>query len=419
MALRLHALIFLTLCLCYPVQTLALDSQSLSESLDHLLDSDPTARRTTVALKVIDVQSGEVLYDRFGDRLLTPASNLKIYTSACALDTFGPEHCFPTTVSGIVDKQSKSIVGKIVLMGGGNSMLSMADLRTLAERVAREWGVESLHGEVVVSNSRYHNIELGPGWMWDDQPYYFNMRVTPTMVDFNVRETEGVGSRSGEKVRVAAADPTLWVASCFTRRLREAGIKIDAQANVPAAGDKRTIQFDGTDLADTLKHFNHESENAVGEVLLHEIAIANGIRQPSWADGSKKITEWLQETAGLEPDSFKLVDGSGLSRYNLISADSSVALLRFMRSHKHYSTFINSLPAYSVKVDSGEERSLVRAKPGGMSGVSTISGYLQTLEGRQLAFSLLANGYIGSAEPVFALRQKVWSTLVKFESFGE
>jgi len=51
-----------------------------------------------------------------------------------------------------------------------------------------------------------------------------------------------------------------------------------------------------------------------------------------------------------------------------------------------------------------------------MSGVSTISGYVDTLGGRRLAFSLLANGFIGSAEPVFDLREKLWKILVESES---
>lgn len=396
-----------------------LDSIELQRSLNSLLDDHLTARRTTVALKVVDLTTGQVLFDRFGDRLFTPASNLKIYTSACALDTFAPEHCFPTTIAATVDKETKSIIGNLVLKGGGNSMLSMDDLKVLANRVTKEWGVKTLRGKVVVNNSRYHNIELGPGWMWDDQPYYFNMHVTPTMVDFNVREIDGVGSKQGETVRVAVADPALWTASSFSRRLREAGVTIEPQQKVTAAGIQRELNFAGTNLADTLKHFNHESENAVGEVLLHEIAIAKGKVQPRWTDGAELITAWLHDTAGLGKGSFRLVDGSGLSRYNLISADSSVKLLAFMRQHRHYQTFFDSLPAYEVETSNGSNQELVRAKSGGMSGVSTISGYVQTVEGRQLAFSLLGNGFIGTNEPVRDLRSKVWENLVQYRSLDE
>ncbi len=394
----------------------ALDSQQLEQSLDEVLDTDATARRTTVALKVVDLKSGEVLYDRFGERLFTPASNLKIYTSACALDTFDPQHTFPTRVVAQVNESTRKVLGNLKLVGGGNAMLSTADLKLLAERVASEWQVTTIRGKVEVDNSRYSKVQLGPGWMWDDQPYYFNMRVTPLMLDFNVEPIPGKFDDDGDPVRRAFSDPQQAIAQKFTKLLKSRGVAFASPRRVETKGKQRTIRYAGTPLAPALKHFNHVSENAVGEVLLHEIAIANGHRQPNWSHGANWITDWLHKTAGLQPESFRLVDGSGLSRYNLISADSSVKLLQFMRRHRHYQTFYTSLPAYAVETRPGEKRTLVRAKPGGMSGVSTISGYLTTLEGRQLAFSLLANGFIGSAEPVFSLRQEVWRTLAKYRA---
>ncbi len=389
-----------------------LEQAELRTALDEVLDSDSTSRRTTVALKVVDITTGKVLYDRHGERLFTPASNLKIYTSACALDTFGPEHSFPTQITAAIDEKTHTIHDALKIVGGGNAMLSSSDLEILADRIVDDWKVRTLRGKVVVDNSRYSDTQLGPGWMWDDQPYYFNMRVTPLMVDFNVETIRG-GS-GGKDKRVASSDPQAWVAAMFAEMLRKRGVNFEATKVNASAGTERTLTCDGTKLAETLKHFNHKSENAVGEVLLHEIAIANGIKHPSWPDGAKLITNWLHDTAGLEQGSFRLVDGSGLSRYNLISADSSVKLLVFMRRHKHYQTFFHALPTYEVATGNGETRKLVRAKSGGMSGVSTISGYAQTLEGRQLAFSLLGNGFIGSSKPVRDLRGKVWQVLVRY-----
>lgn len=390
----------------------AIDQAELEAQLNRLLENDATAKRTTVALQVVDLQSGEVVFNRHDERLFTPASNLKIYTSACALDTFGPAHCFPTKITAAVNDQG-NIVGDLRIVGGGNAMLSTADLRLLADRVVDEWAVRSLHGQVVVDNSRYSDATLGPGWMWDDQPYYFNMRVTPLMLDFNVRTIPRQFDADGDPVRRAIANPQQWIATKFTDMLSSRGVKIESTKTNSTMNEQKTITYRGTPLAATLKHFNHVSENAVGEVLLHEIAIADGKQRPSWSHGATTITNWLHKTAGLERGSFKLVDGSGLSRYNLISADSSVKLLAFMRRHPHYQTFYESLPAYGVTTGAGERTTLVRAKPGGMSGVSTISGYLQTRAGRELAFSLLANGYLGSSKPVRDLRGRVWALLAQ------
>ncbi len=404
----------LTLALLPTQIAFALDCQQLEEALDEVLDTDATARRTTVALKVVDLQSGKVLYDRFGDRLFTPASNLKIYTAACALDIFDPQQTFPTSIVAQIDESTREIIGNLRLVGGGNAMLSTADLELLAERVVSEWQVTAIRGKVEVDNSRYSDVQLGPGWMWDDQPYYYNMRVTPLMLDFNVEPIPGKFDDDGDPVRRTFSDPQQAIAEKYTKLLKSLGVAFESPRRAETKTRQRTIRYAGTPLAPALKHFNHVSENAVGEVLLHEIAIAKGHRQPTWSHGAKCITDWLHDTAGLQPESFRLVDGSGLSRYNLISADSSVKLLQFMRRHRHYQTFYASLPAYAVEIRPDENRMLVRAKPGGMSGVSTISGYLTTLEGRQLAFSLLANGFIGSSKPVQDLRTEIWKVLARY-----
>jgi serine-type D-Ala-D-Ala carboxypeptidase/endopeptidase (penicillin-binding protein 4) len=475
-------------------------SVPLQETLDSILDHHASGRRTTVQLKVLDLESGQVLYDRGGDRLMTPASNLKLYTSACALDLFGPDHRFPTRLVATGPVSSGLLRGNLVLVGGGNAMLSADDLMQLVDQVATDWGIRQIAGDVIVDNSRYASPTLGPGWMWDDEPATYNMPVTPLMVDFNVlavrlvpRSDQSVAaalippasypsirhqSDSGEKngngpssVRVTRApftdtiivktagplehpvdqrltmhDPSRWVAALVRRMLTDHGVKFGTEApgskplrTTPGKTDRQLV-IDGPPLAETIRHFNHVSENGVGEVLLHEVAILRGKKQPTWADGAQCITDWLIQTAGLEPGSFRLVDGSGLSRYNLISADSSVRLLAMMQKEKHFDHYFHSLKAYAVDCAAiewqaatpGDQQTSVeavpwgqsngastrgervRAKPGGMTGVSTISGYLQTLDGRTLAFSLLANGILGSKEQVLDLRATLWQTLVQY-----
>src|SRR5690606_3010169 len=112
-----------------------LDAGTLAKRLDEVLDKHATAQRATVTLKVVDLESGETLFDRGGDRLQVPASNLKIYTSACALDTFGPHHRFKTVVRAAAPIENGVLQGDLQLIGGGDAMLSSNDLQKLARRV--------------------------------------------------------------------------------------------------------------------------------------------------------------------------------------------------------------------------------------------------------------------------------------------
>jgi PBP4 family serine-type D-alanyl-D-alanine carboxypeptidase len=290
--------------------------------------------------------------------------------------------------------------------------------------------------------------------MWDDDAESYNMSVTPLMVDFNavsvhlepdtfgahaalrpvadypevlhtetdeagplkvklwphddvIEITEGALDEPCDE-QLALHDPGPWIESMFKHMLKDAGVEI-TEIEHDSVRSGKSIVHKGPTLADTLKHFLDKSENAVGEVLLHEIAVAKSAERADWDHGAKIISEWLVETAKLEEGSFRLVDGSGLSRYNLISADSAVKLLQHMHKNQDFQVFYNSLPAEKVG-----DKEPVRAKGGSMTGVSTISGYLKTDDGRLLAFSLLTNGFIGENDPIKDLRQEVWTTLLRY-----
>ncbi|MEM7627321.1 MAG: D-alanyl-D-alanine carboxypeptidase [Planctomycetota bacterium] len=501
-----------------------LDADALSDTLRRLIDTHPTAKRTNVALKVTDLETGRVLFDQHSDKLFTPASNLKIYTSAAALALLGPDHRWTTRVAW----HSHNFLPGIALLPGADPMLDMTQLNEIAERTAKairehdpgEIGPNYMDGFMVslLSNKAWRHVPLkGPGWMWDDDPDYYNMSIRDIMLDFNVLtaiakpDPEGplisvslrIDPQSGKHIRVPSAlfekfprsaypsenfqrahpnrdgytladpdrplsltrrpfedeiivegniepdagpvkerltvhDPRPWVSSVFANLLLEQNLPLTQKNGhaiyehglyASAMKPNVFIEHQGKTNAEAVKHFLKVSENAVGEMLLLTLSEKFGDGEKvSWPSGAKVITNWLTDEAGLEKGSFRLVDGSGLSRYNLISADSSIRLLSYMKNDsEHFEPFFDGLPVYKVKLPKGGgekwggvplaefDTERVFAKSGGMSGVSTISGYVQTLDGRWLAFSLLGNGFIGSAAPVRDLRNQVWAELVRYQ----
>lgn len=477
-----------------------LDDTGLTETLDTLIDGHPTAGRTTVTLKVVDLESGEVLYDRGGDKLLVPASNLKIYTAAAALDMLGPDyrwkhsgHIWGLNAEGVAS-------GWISLDFDWDPMLDTDDLGAHADKLIKMSGLKEVKSVVSVGPS--FNPLKGPGWMWDDDPDYYNMSVTKSMLNFNVLEvTVRPAKALGEEllisvnppadypkllrfdtvtisdsvleqiketsnlhfvgelevdrepfeddiivtgqlavdaepveIKLTMHNPRKWIESVYTHLLRGRGVVVADNPQDPEEWETYDFEWQSPHtLAEAVKHFLKVSENAVGEMLLLKLAETFGEGgEVSWPSGAEVISDWLLNEAGLEKGSFRLVDGSGLSRYNLISADSSVKLLAYMKTHEHFEPFFDGLPVYEVKLAApgvgGEkwggvplaefETQRVFAKTGGMSSVSTISGYIKTLDGRWLAFSLLGNGYIGSNKPVKELRNAVWAELVRYRTVG-
>ncbi|MEM8782429.1 MAG: D-alanyl-D-alanine carboxypeptidase [Planctomycetota bacterium] len=516
-----------------------LAADGLAAALDTLLDTHDTARRTNVTLVVRDLETGETLYDRGGDKLLTPASNLKIYTAAAAIDLLGPEYTWTT---GLSLSMNNYVPGQPqrpnpLLVVSGDPMLDVEQLGRLVDAFIEKRGELAPLADVRVdSNHAWRGLPLkGPGWMWDDDPDYYNMSITQAMLNFNVtgvtvtpdgpridldqldvfderfrdatlgfafdalgdpkqfdrarvefdpparipgvpawdsasRQPFGVvhpGVDGGLSVtrlpfdedltidgnmrpdaepvtaELTVHDPNRWVAAVVADLFEARGQAVELamtkdQSFVPFFGrrdanspDTTVVKQRGKPLSEAVQHFLRVSENAVGEMLLLQLAETfskddDGEPQVSWPAGAKVISDWLVNEAGVEEGSFRLVDGSGLSRYNLISANSSIQLLDHMDDHEHFDVFFGGLPVYKVdlpEADAWNDTPLaefdderVFAKPGGMSGVNTISGYLDTLDGRRLAFSLLANGYIGGSAPVRDLRGQVWATLVRYRA---
>lgn len=467
-----------------------LDRDHLGDSLDTLIRRHPASKRTNIALKVVDLETQEVLYDLDGDKLYTPASNLKIYSSAAALALLGPDYRWTTSVVTKRPASAPQGAMPLFLIGGGDPMLDTAELLEAAKQVATMPQVKGSRLEVkVLSRPGWSALPLkGPGWMWDDDPDYYNMSIQSLMLNFNVTEyaaspgdkvgdvprfviepavylakhdstspyqptggstTQRGGANtleidrepftreffaSGElpldaptkRFRVVVHDPSRWIASVFRAMLASQGMKISpvqTPSSMQELGPDAEVlmEFQGKTLTEAVRHFLKHSENAVGEMLLLTLAERFG-DEVSWSAGASVISRWLVEEAGLEEGSFRLVDGSGLSRYNLISADSSIRLLSYIHASQYRDSFFEGLPVYEVSVPKGEvfdgvpwveyDHKRVYAKPGGMSGVSTISGYVHTLDGRWLAFSLLGNGFIGSAGPVRDLRNQVWTRLI-------
>ncbi|MEM9914701.1 MAG: D-alanyl-D-alanine carboxypeptidase [Planctomycetota bacterium] len=503
-----------------------LDAEALQDTLTELIATHPTAKRTNVALKVTDLETGEVLFDQNSDKLYTPASNLKIYTSAAALDLLGPDYRWTTRVA-IRDTGNQRLDPSIHLIAGGDPMLDTSQLISLATQLKHELGRQhEFKSLVMASDHAWSEVPLkGPGWMWDDDPDYYNMSIAQIMLNFNVLnitfealaepdfssvdlwEQEGYSIRYDPSstypprsidslaamglpqtahtdsmeitrddfehevlfngrlkpgsdpvnARINVHSPRLFATAAFKRILENTGVQVGREMphidgnealshSGPATGHTYTdlatdyspdndkvvlvVVHKGKTNTEAVKQFLKVSENAVGEMLLLTLSEKFGEGEKvSWPSGAKVISDWLVDEAGLEEGSFRLVDGSGLSRYNLISADSSIRLLAYMKNEsEHFEPFFDGLPIYKVALpkDAGAkwggvpiaefDAERVFAKPGGMSGVSTISGYVHTLDGRWLAFSLLGNGYIGSSAPVRDLRNQVWAELVRYQA---
>jgi D-alanyl-D-alanine carboxypeptidase/D-alanyl-D-alanine-endopeptidase (penicillin-binding protein 4) len=148
--------------------------------------------------------------------------------------------------------------------------------------------------------------------------------------------------------------------------------------------------------AQTLK----PSQNLYAELILRTLGNERGdnAQDTSEAAGVAVVRKFLAE-AGVNPNEVIMVDGSGLSRRDLITANAAIQLLSYMSRHRFASAFRDSLPIAGVdgtlarRMKNSPAMTNVRAKTGTIETVATLSGYVTSASGERLVFSVLLNNY--------------------------
>ncbi len=231
------------------------------------------------------------------------------------------------------------------------------------------------------------------------------------------------------KVRGSIPDPALLVAQELQAYLDSAGVKVSNNAtSTRIANEKLTVAKNriflcGTwspRIADIVYWTNHVSMNLYAETFLKHIGLKKYGSGDTWS-GAKALTEFWK-SKGVDTRGMYLNDGSGLSRYNAISARQIVQVLSYMKTSKNYDIFYNSLPTAGLSgtirkmfKNTNAEKNL-RAKSGYMSRIRSYGGYVKTLSNRELVFSLIVNNYNCSDQE---MKEKIELILVKLADLNE
>jgi len=180
----------------------------------------PEFATTRWGILIESLDRRKVVFEREAEQLFTPASNMKLYTTAAALVRLGPDFRFRTSVyaSGRPDERGH-VEGDVILYGRGDPNLSTRTLAgghltpffDLADQLVRA-GVREIFGDIVGDESYFVGPRLGVGWEWDDLQWYYGAEVSALSVDDNsVDVTVRPGERVGDPVRVILSPPSDYV----------------------------------------------------------------------------------------------------------------------------------------------------------------------------------------------------------------
>jgi D-alanyl-D-alanine carboxypeptidase/D-alanyl-D-alanine-endopeptidase (penicillin-binding protein 4) len=240
--------------------------------------------------------------------------------------------------------------------------------------------------------------------------------------------TGSVPSTGRDYVRTVAVDnPTRSFLDALRVALAAEGIAItggavdiDDLADRPAAVPRTTLHVhQSPPLADIGVRLMKVSQNLIAETLMLQIGLVSDTPDVEPLIAARGGYERTLERWGVAPESLIVADGSGLSRYDYLTADGLVAVLSQMaRDPRHADRFAATLPVMGV--DGTLERRLrgtiaegrVRAKTGTISNVRALAGYLTTAGGERLVFAILANNFKARAAAVDAVVDRALLDLV-------
>jgi D-alanyl-D-alanine carboxypeptidase/D-alanyl-D-alanine-endopeptidase (penicillin-binding protein 4) len=161
------------------------------------------------------------------------------------------------------------------------------------------------------------------------------------------------------------------------------------------------------------------SQNQYAETLLKALG-APGALGATGALGAQRVRTVLKSW-NVADDSYAIADGSGLSRYNYVTSDALVRILRQMRDDpKHASAFADTLPvagrdgSLSRRLAGTAAEGRVRAKTGTVDNVRAIAGYVETASGETLVFSIIANNFTVPTSAIDAAADKALLRLTTF-----
>lgn len=435
--------------------------------IDSLLVSD-FFDKSNISLKAVQLDNDSTIISINPKKLMRPASNQKILTTATALYFLGNDYNFSTSIYYDGEIKDSICNGNIFINGNFDPEFSFEDLDTLVVRF-KKFGIKKLNGNIYTDLSKSDSLYFGKGWIWSDEPETYMPYISPLSINKNslkiIFEPDSINkpvkiffkpknnfielinnsttvendksnfevtrdwlnhsntiiakgklnsNSKKDSVEVSIRQPHFFFLNLFKEKLHENKIEFNGQLDtqkIPLTAKEIVTVY--KNLVPVINNTNKTSDNLNAEYLLRAVAKIKSKKQT--AENGIFLIDSLIALSGNKPKDYRIFDGSGLSYYNLISADLLVNVLKFIKKQKEPlpTIFINSLPVGGVdgtlsnRFKNSSAKGYVFAKTGTISGVSSLSGYIETKRKNWIVFSILIQNFVGPSKQARDIQDKI------------
>jgi D-alanyl-D-alanine carboxypeptidase/D-alanyl-D-alanine-endopeptidase (penicillin-binding protein 4) len=437
--------------------------QQLQQSLTAATRA-PGVQRGVWGVIVHSLDRNERLFELSPQTLLVPASVAKLAAVATAADAVGWDYRYETTVRATGPIVDGVLRGDLIVVGSGDPTTGGRAGDDIAAWVdaLKAAGLRKVDGRVIGDDDAIEEPRPQLAWAWDDLGYttgslfgalnlaenrltvtitpggaagapaalsvephasyrpLSNRVVTaaagnPALVWPEQRPAEPFLTIAGTVVagtpptslNVSAGNPTFWFASVFRNRLLRHGIDVTGEAwdvddiVPPLARTGASVLFThrSRPLSDIVQPLLKDSINLYAEAVMR-LNSAPGTFPTN--DAALEAFRRRLQNWGIAADAQQVIDGSGLSRRDVMTAEAVMAILQRMQDPTAASPFVRALPVAGVdgslanRMRDTPAAGNVRAKTGTMSNIRSLAGYATTRDGERLAFVAMVNNFEGA-----------------------
>lgn len=430
----------------------SLQAQDINRLEPSILEAFPPS--SVYAAYIYDLESNKVLLSKNSEQLMSPASTLKLLTAVAATRVLGNDFRFKTDIATKHAVHSERILGNLYIRFHGDPTLSSDSLMSLLQGLKQK-GVKRVDGDVILVGDDQAPSKA-PGWVWDDLGICYAAPVSAFMIDGNCVPAALVpqlatyvgkvvkkrnlpitvnsnatfdkkrqqafcklemtstyknyfyltGCHQGDRslnLEIAVNNPKQFALDIVRQQLNSLNIKVRGQIRLTDVSPMGLVTI-GTVYSPPLSQMVEavllESNNLISDGLLKQLGRQLYGGKQSFEKGVAALKRTIQRE-GIDLSEAVIVDGSGLSRYNLISATQLANVLKLIATRPLYQHILQNLPIAGVsgtlKYRAGFNRETLRhrvqAKTGSMQGMSNFAGFIMNKQGEPTyAFVILENG---------------------------
>lgn len=439
--------------------------------------------RADNALWAVQVRDsdGSVLESYNADKIVRPASNLKLITAGAYLDILGPDYKFTTRLYGEGRQIQDEWSGDLVVEGSGDPSISGTFYRNDPLFLFEEWtellidkGIKKINGNLIGHSGLFDDVPYPEGWEWSDLSFYYAPEISALSFNGNVVDLEVVadgpvgstpeiqwfpfntpyvefvneqqissrGSEYDESYRrvlgtntiilrstlpqgyyetepLSVLEPAYYFMDTFKRYLQKRGIEVTGQIFIDRNyhfqsenGMQLLDEHQSEPLHELIQWMNRESDNFYTEMFLKKIAAEVYDVQGSTELGLEIMKSYMHDMA-FDTTQVNLKDASGMAPATLLRANDLNQYLLKVQQKEYFPYLFESLSVgglngtLSYRFRNSPVMGNFYGKTGFVTGVRSLSGYLDTQSGQQLIVSIFTNNYTARTSHVDLIHQRI------------